>query len=163
MLATKATLVRLRFVSCIALVILCSRFNARNVYSHIRVCKHTPSVPANKDKEILLADLLQKELEGRKIDDNAKPYLDEISGKFAILFDGVDPKAKTDKSTVARAFSEALQSDIQDDRPQLKYQVEIDGKTEEVLVQVCSSDALDMLEKLTYVVPSDSPTLLPYY
>jgi hypothetical protein len=142
---------------------LSSRLHAANVHSHLCICKRTPSTPANKDKE--KADLLQKELEGRKIEDNAKPYVDDITCSFAILFDGFDPKAKTDKSTrpMTRVFLDALRYDIQVDRPELKYQVEIDGKIEEVLVQVCSSDALDMLEKLTYVVPSDSPTRLPYY
>jgi hypothetical protein len=153
----------LRFVSCIALFLVQLRLEltlARNFHSRIRVCKRTPSTPANKDKE--KADLLQKELEGRKIEDNAKPYLNDVTCSFAILFDGFDPKAKTDK-VMTRVFLDALRCDIRDDRPELKYQVEIDGKIEEVLVQVCSSDALDMLEKLTYVVPSDSPTRLPYY
>ena len=151
---------RLRFVSCIALFLVQLHLEltlARNFHSRIRICKRTPSTPANTDKE--KADLLQKELEGRKIEDNAKPYLNDINQSFAILFVGCDPKAKTDKGV----FLDALRCDIRDDCPELKYQVEIDGKIEEVLVQVCSSDALDMLEKLTYVVPSDSPTRLPYY
>jgi hypothetical protein len=70
-------------------------------------------------------------------------YLDEISKAFKVLF----PVGKDEDSNV---FMKALNRDIQDAPPTLKYKVVVNGKEKDVLVKVLNADVLQMLEKLTY-------------